>query len=133
MRNGGGTVVVAYDGSPEAKRALAEAAVFARRRHQVAVLHVIPAQSVGSRLVTVADEQEEEQRRLLAEAARLLSMKGVEVEFVAAAGDPLTEILALAEKLEARLVAVGGHRHQFRHGIGDRLVRRAGCDVLVVR
>jgi nucleotide-binding universal stress UspA family protein len=52
---------------------------------------------------------------------------------VAAAGDPLTEILAAAERLDARLVAVGGQRHRFRHGIGDRLVRRAGCDVLVVR
>lgn len=133
MRNGGGTVLVAYDGSPEARRALCEAAVFARRARRMAVLHVIPAQSVSSRLVTVADEQEEEQRRLLAEATRLLSGKGVEVEPFGAAGDPLTEILALAEKLDAPLVVVGGHRHQFRHSIGDRLVRRASCDVLVVR
>lgn len=99
----------------------------------MAVVHVIPAQSVGSRLVTVADEQEEKQRRLLSEATRLLAKEGVEAEPVAAAGDPLTEILAAAEVLDARLVAVGGHRHQFRHSIGDRLVRRAGCDVLVVR
>ena len=133
MRNGGGTVLVAYDGSPEAKRALAEAAVFARRGNRVAVVNVIPAQSVGSRLVTVAEEQEERQRRLLTEAARLLAREGVDAEPVRAAGDPLTEILALAEKLEARLVAVGGHRHQFRHSIGDRLLRRARCDVLVVR
>ena len=133
MRNGGGTVLVAYDGSPEAKRALAEAAVFARHGHRVAVLHVIPAQSVSSRLVTVSEAQGEEQRRLLSEAARLLSREGVEVDTVGVAGDPLREILALAEELDARLVAVGGHRHQFRHGIGDRLVRRACCDVLVVR
>jgi nucleotide-binding universal stress UspA family protein len=83
--------------------------------------------------VTVSEAQEEEQRRLLSEAARLLSREGVAVDTVGMAGDPLREILALAEELDARLVAVGGHRHQLRHGIGDRLVRRAFCDVLVVR
>lgn len=133
MRDGGGTVLVAYDGSPEAKRALAEAARLARQGRRLAVVHVIPAQSVGSRLVTVPDGEEETQRRLLAEAARLLAREGVEAERVATAGDPLSEILAAADRLGARLVVVGGHRHQFRHGIGDRLVRRAGCDVLVVR
>jgi nucleotide-binding universal stress UspA family protein len=133
MRNGGGTILVAYDGSPEATRALREAARIARRGRRVAVVHVIPAQSVSSRLVTVSDEQEEQQRRLLGEAIRLLAKEGIEAEPVRATGDPLTEILATAKKLDARLVAVGGHRHQFRHSIGDRLVRRAGCDVLVVR
>jgi two-component system sensor histidine kinase KdpD len=38
-----------------------------------------------------------------------------------------------AARPRTELVAVGGHRHHFRHGIGDRLVRRACCDVLVVR
>jgi nucleotide-binding universal stress UspA family protein len=133
MRNGGGTVLVAYDGSPEAKRALAEAAVLSRRGRRIAVVHVIPAQSVSSRLVTLADGEEDAQRRLLAEAIGLLARQGVEAERVATAGDPLTEILAAAKRLGARLVVVGGHRHQFRHSIGDRLVRRADCDVLVVR
>jgi nucleotide-binding universal stress UspA family protein len=133
MRNGHGTVLVAYDGSPEAQRALREAAVFVRAGWRLAVVNVIPAQSVGSRLVTVGEEQEELQRHVLAEAGRLLANEGLEAVPVAAAGDPLTEILAAAERLDARLVAVGGQRHRFRHGIGDRLVRRAGCDVLVVR
>ena len=133
MRNGRGTVLVAYDGSPEAKRALAEAAVFVRPGTRVAVVHVIPAQSVSSKLVTVGEDQEEEQRRLLAEASRLLTKQGIEAEAVGAAGDPLREILAAAERLDARLVAVGGHPHHLRRSIGDRLVRRACCDVLVVR
>jgi nucleotide-binding universal stress UspA family protein len=133
MRNGHEIVLVAYNGSPEAQRALREAALFVRAGRQLAVVNVIPAQSVGSRLVTVGEKEEELQRRVLAQAERLLANEGLVAIPVAAAGDPLTEILAAAEQLDARLVAVGGHRHQFRQGISDRLVRRAGCDVLVVR
>jgi nucleotide-binding universal stress UspA family protein len=133
MRNGRGTVLVAYDGSPEAKRALTEAAAFGRRGQRVAVLHVIPAGSISSRLVTVSAEQEAEQRRLLAEAARILAAEGVSADAVGTVGDPLTEILAAVTEVDARLVAVGGHRHLLRHGLGDRLIRRARCGVLVVR
>jgi nucleotide-binding universal stress UspA family protein len=133
MRTDRGKVLVAYDGSPKAQRALHEAAAFARGGGGIAVIHVIPAQSVGSRLVSLSDDQQALQRRVLAEAARLLAKTGVEAEIVEAAGDPLTEILATSERLGVRLLAVGGHRHQFRHGIADRLVRRALCDVLVVR
>jgi nucleotide-binding universal stress UspA family protein len=132
MRTERGKVLVAYDGSPEAQRALHEAAAFAHGG-DVAVVHVIPAQSVGSRLVSLSDDKQDRQRRLLREAARILAKTGVEAEIVEAAGDPVTEILATSERLGVRLLAVGGHRHQFRHGIADRLVRRAPCDVLVVR
>ena len=133
MRPDPGKILVAYDGSPEARRALHEAAVLARGGRGVAVVHVIPVQSVGSRLVSLSEDKQALQRRLLAEASRLLAKEGVEAEIVEAAGDPLTEILAAVERLGARLVAVGGHPHHFRHGLGDRLVRRARCDVLVVR
>jgi nucleotide-binding universal stress UspA family protein len=81
----------------------------------------------------VSGEQEAEQRRLLAEAARILAAEGVSAEVVGTVGDPLTEILAAAAKVDARLVAVGGHRHFLRHGLGARLIRRATCGVLVVR
>jgi nucleotide-binding universal stress UspA family protein len=133
MRRDPGTVLIAYDGSPEAKRALHEAARLARGGHGIAVVHVIPVQSVSSRLVSLPEDKQAQHRHLLAEALRLLAKEGVEAEIVEAAGDPLTEILAAVESLGARLVAVGGRPHHFRHGLGDRLVRRAHCDVLVVR
>jgi nucleotide-binding universal stress UspA family protein len=132
MRVAPGKILVAFDGSPESRRALREAARIARG-DGVAVVHVIPAQSVSSRLVSLPAEKQDRQRRLLMEASRLLARDGVEAELVEAAGDPLTEILAASERLGARLLAVGGHRRHFRHGLGDRLVRRAPCDVLVVR
>jgi nucleotide-binding universal stress UspA family protein len=133
MRPDPGKVLVAYDGSPEARRAIHEAAALARGGRGVAVVHVIPVRSVSSRLVSLSEDDQALQRRLLAEATRLLAGEGVEAEVVEAAGDPLTEILAAVEKLGARVVAVGGHPHQFRHGLGDRLLRRARCHVLVVR
>jgi nucleotide-binding universal stress UspA family protein len=133
VRTPPGKVLVAYDGSPEAQRALREAAGLARGGGGVAVVHVIPVQSVGSRWVSLAEDQHARQRRLLAEATRLLARERVEAELVEAAGDPLTEILAAAEKLGARVIAVGGHPHHFSRGLSDRLLRRAPCNVLVVR
>jgi len=43
------------------------------------------------------------------------------------------EVPLTMQDLDARLVAVGGQRHLLRHGLGDRLIRRASCGVLVVR
>ena len=133
MRAEPGKVLVAYDGSPEARRALHEAAALPRGGGGIAVVHVIPAQSVSSRLVSLAEDKQALQRRLLAEAARLLAKEGVEAEKVEAAGDPLTEIIAACEQLGAGVVVVGGHSRHLRRGLGDRLARRAPCDVLVVR
>jgi nucleotide-binding universal stress UspA family protein len=133
MKPDPGKVLVAYDGSAESRRALREAAALARGGRGVAIVHVIPVRSVSSRLVSFTEDDQALQRRLLAEAARLLAKQGVEAETVEAAGDPFTEILAACEQLGARVVVVGGHPHLFRHGLGDKLAQRAPCDVLVVR
>ena len=79
-------MLVAYDGSPEAKRALTEAAALARRGQRVAVL--LPAGSIGSRLVTVGGGKKP------SEAAPgrggILAAEGVSAEVIGTVGDPLT-------------------------------------------
>jgi nucleotide-binding universal stress UspA family protein len=130
-----GHILVAYDGSEPAHRGLLHAAGMAGNGGRVTVVNVIPVQGVSARLETVSDAQDAKQRRLLHEAHSLLAKRGVKAELVGVAGDPVTEILAAAEKAGAGTIVVGRKRGRraFHGHLGDRLVRRATCDVLVVR
>jgi nucleotide-binding universal stress UspA family protein len=129
-----GLVLVAYDGSASARRALEHAAAFTRPGAYVLVVNVIPEQSVSSRLETISDAQRTKQRRLLREAESILAKRGVAARPVAVAGEPATEILAAAQATGARLLVVGsdGRRHLMRRSLSARLARDASCDVLVV-
>ena len=127
------SVLVAYDGSPEAQRALEHAAGVTEPGAQLTIINVIPVQAVSSRLETISYERRERQERLLRGAQRELARHGITACVVEAAGDPLTEILATAEEVEASTLVVGRRlgRHLHR-SLGDRLMKRARCDVLVV-
>lgn len=128
-----GLVLVAWDGSETGRRALLHAARVVGRGGRIAVVNVLRAQSVGSRLQTVSDEARAEQQAILEQAAVLLAQAGVQVELVAAIGDPVTEIEAAAKRLHAATVVVGRSGRRRLHGrVADRLVRRGGPDVLVV-
>jgi nucleotide-binding universal stress UspA family protein len=134
MRNGHVSVLVAYDGSPCARRALDHAATLAGPGSRVTVVNVIEEQSVSSRLQTVSDEQRARQRRLLGEAESILSRRGIVPDAVGAAGDRVGEILAAVELTGADLLVVGcdGSRHVLHRSISAVLARKAACDVLVV-
>lgn len=128
-------LLVAYDGSQAAQRALEHAAEFAGRGATVAVVNVIPAQSLSSRLETVSDGQRNHQRQLLRQANVLLAARKVEMKPVAAVGDPTTEIRTAAETSGADVVVVGrgSMKHRLIHGsVSTRLARRAPCDVLII-
>jgi nucleotide-binding universal stress UspA family protein len=129
-------VIVGYDGSEPAKRALEHAAELVGRRGSVSVINVIKAQSVSSRLVTLTDEEVANQDRLLRESERVLGNLGVVATLITAAGDPATEILAASESIGATVIVVGRRKRRtprpVRSPLSSTLVRRAGIDVLVV-
>lgn len=128
-------ILVAFNSSPEARRALLHAADLVGAGDRLAVVNVIPAQSVSARLETVSDDERTQQERLLADARSLLSDRGVEMQAIAVAGDPVTEIRAAAERSGADILVVGqqqGARHLIHSSVSKRLIRRAPCDVLVV-
>jgi nucleotide-binding universal stress UspA family protein len=129
-----GLILVAYDGSESARRALDHAAAYTLPGSHVFVVNVIREQSVSSRLETVSDEQRTKQRRLLREAESVLARHGVAARPVAVAGEPAAEILAAAQATGARLLVVGsdGRRHLVRRSLSARLARDAACDVLIV-
>jgi nucleotide-binding universal stress UspA family protein len=127
-------LLIAYDGSPPANRALQHAADLLGPGGKLAVINVIPAQSVSSRLETVTDEERGRQGRILREARVALDRRGIEAQLIEAIGDPATEILAAAEEKNAETIVVGRSesRHRARGSLDSRLVRSARADFLVV-
>ena len=127
-------MLLAYDASPSAQRALLHAAELLGPGGELAVINVIPAQSVSSRLETVTEDEREQKARTLREANDLLVHRGLLGELIEAVGDPATEILDAAEKRNAELIVIGrsDRRHLARGALDTRLVRNAAADVLVV-
>ena len=126
-------MLVAYDGSPPAQRALLHAADLVGEGGKLAVINVIPVQAVSARLETVSDEERGVQENLLREASEALSRQSIAMEPITAVGDPATEILAAAESRNAEMLVVGrSGKHRLRNSLSARLVRSANTDVLVV-
>jgi nucleotide-binding universal stress UspA family protein len=127
-------LLLAYDGSPVAKRALEHAATLVGQGGELAVVNVIPVRSVSSRLETVSDDERSRQASILREARAALGRRGIEPRLIEAVGDPVTEILAAAEATNAGTIVVGrSERRHLKHGsLDSRLVRAASADVLVV-
>ena len=128
-------VMVAYDGSPAARRALVHAADIVGRGGTVTVVNVIAAESVSSRLETITDEQQRRQDAVLAEGQAVLASHGVHTELVGTCGNPYFEILSAAERAGVQILVVGRGR-RWRHVLGGslaiKLASRAQRDVLVV-
>ena len=129
-----GRVLLAYDGSEEARRGLELAGAMAGPGGKITVVNVIPVHGVGARLETVSEEEGSEQQRLLRDARGLLARKGVHADLVEGVGDPFTEILAAAAAVDAGTIVIGQgpRRLPLLLSVSERLVRRATCDVLVV-
>ena len=127
-------VLVPYDGSAAARRALARAADLARPDDEVTILNVMPEPGISARLAPFTEERAH-QARLLAEATRLLAGRGVEARPLAACGGAVGETLEVARRLPADVIVVGGgecRRMRSRRSTADRIARRAPCDVLLV-
>jgi nucleotide-binding universal stress UspA family protein len=126
-------LIIAYDGSAEARRALDHAAALAGPGGEVTVINVVPTQAIGARLEPLGETQRARQRAQLEEARALLDRRGLRVRTVAAVGDPFYEISALARDRRQAVVIVGRRRHLLPgRSLTARLVRGAPCDVLVV-
>jgi nucleotide-binding universal stress UspA family protein len=132
-------VLIGYDGSAYAKRALH----YAKRFGDDAEVTVITVAQVLIEAPRTGDYEDPargtaEARRQLEDAEKLLAEEGVTAELLTAVGNPAAEIIAAAEQRDVDLIVVG-HRgrsaiSRFIEGsVSDRVVRHATCDVLVVR
>jgi nucleotide-binding universal stress UspA family protein len=134
------TIVVGYDETEPAKRALDRAAELAEALgEKLVVTSVAPvAVSIGRSggaidpTDTPADHLAE-----LEHARAQLQGRAVEAEFVPALGEPADTILELAEERQADLIVVGTHEPNvlerlLGQSVSQSVARRAHRDVLIV-
>jgi nucleotide-binding universal stress UspA family protein len=127
-------VLLAYDGSAPAQRALVHAANLARPGDVVNVVNVMPEPGVSARMEPPIEERNR-QWHFLDEAERYLAGRDLEVRKFGPVGDAAVEILAAAEQIGADVIVVArrhGRRAHLLGSISSRLVHSAKCDVLVV-
>ena len=148
------TIVVGYDGSDAAARALGRAAgiaeafsgrllvvsvsgvatvpppvsAFDPAAEAVAPAGVGPIDPAGTVALTEAaalQEPEELARRQLDRARKALASRTVEVEYLAELGDPAERLLALADRRDADLIVVGTRERGFLARLLERPVDEA--------
>ena len=134
------TIVVGYDESEPAQRALARAADLAAAfGSQLIVTSVAPV-LVGSRemgAVDPADPPEQHQEEL--EHARVeLERRGIDARYELTVGDPASAIVELAATVEADLIVVGTRQPGVVSSIlgtsvSGSVKRKAHSDVLIVQ
>jgi nucleotide-binding universal stress UspA family protein len=132
-------IVVGYDGSEAAKRALAKAAELAGGGGSVAVVSVVTVHAGAVRGAMPVDPDELAERSAeLGEAKSILGQSGVEPKLVEGRGDPADAIVEEAQASGADLVIVGTHgqnvvERSLMGSVSTSVVHQAPCDVLVVR
>ncbi len=132
------TIVIGYDDSEPAERALARAAELATAfSAQLVVTSVAPI--LVGRGIGPADpaDSPEEHRQQLRHAPEYLDERGLEAEYNLAFGHPADHIVRLAEKRAADLIVVGTHEWSWIErllglSVSDKVEHKAHCDVLVV-
>jgi nucleotide-binding universal stress UspA family protein len=133
-------ILIGYDGTESAKRALDRALALRNDDDQLAVINVTPllapAPRGGGR--AVPGDTPETHRAALAEAEQYLQQHGVSAEIIDAEGDPGIAICDAAERGSYDTIIVGsrnlpGVKRLLLGSVSDRVVRHAKCDVYIAR
>jgi nucleotide-binding universal stress UspA family protein len=131
-------ILVAYDGSEGAKRALEEAAKRANGQPVtvVSVAELLP--QFGRAGAMLVPEEDEERKRELGEAMQILKDRGIEAKAIERRGDAAEAIVDEAQNEDAELIVLGtrglsGAKRWLMGSVSTRVVHHAPCNVLVVR
>jgi nucleotide-binding universal stress UspA family protein len=133
------TVVVGFDGSAGAGRALMRAASLVREDGLLVLVAVTAeAHSPGILAAPLLDTPAGDVPRLLAEAREQVAPGAAACLTVARRGDPAQVLMGVAREHGADLLVVGRRGRDFAArvllgSVASRLVADAPCDVLVVR
>ena len=134
------TIVVGYDETEPAKRALARAAdlaeAFGSKLVVTSVAAVLAPPGRGAAGVDPTDPPERH-REELAHARDYLGTRKVEAEYVNAIGDPADTIVAAAEEHGADLIVVGSRelnlvQRLLGQSVSQSVAAHAHSDVLIV-
>jgi nucleotide-binding universal stress UspA family protein len=132
------SIVVGYDGSPQARRALERAADLANG-NPVTIVAAVPLISTSPQGPVVNLEPDRLAReQALREAGALLAERNAQSQLVEGFGDAADVIVREAKQQGADLVVVGsrgvhGAERVLLGSVSSKVVTHAPCDVLVVR
>jgi nucleotide-binding universal stress UspA family protein len=133
-------ILVAYDGSESAQRALTQAAELAGRNGaDVSVVSVAePLPQFGRAGAMLTPEEEQERVNELRDAKATLAEQGVPAKIVERKGDAASMIIDEAEQEDADLIVMGtrglnGAQRWLLGSVSSRVVQHGPCNVLVVR
>lgn len=146
-----GPVVVGYDGREESERALEYALEEAASRETAVVVVIVAPMpyewvdpygpgvpGMAGPITPIPEGGPLEIQPLLEHARKRLEETGSEGDVVWGLGDPVSEILRVADERKAGAIVVGTHHHSalgrlFGTDTAADLVQEAHCDVLVAR
>ena len=131
------TIVIGYDGSESADRALERIPELARngvKVHVVAASHRLAGKG-GMSWDPIEKEQHEAD---LHKAKTRLAKAGIQAEVSEGMGDPATVIIELSKQVGADLIVIGTHGRTgvtrlVIGSVAERVVRLAPCPVLTVK
>jgi nucleotide-binding universal stress UspA family protein len=134
------TIVVGFDDTPEAQRALERVAQLAGAfNSKVIVTSVAPVVAGVGRTAGPVDPADPpvEHARELTQAREYLEGAGVAAEYVPAVGYPADTIIELAHERSADLIVVGTRelgmvKRLLGQSVSESVVHKADCDVLLV-
>lgn len=109
------TIVLAYDGTAEGRRALLEGAELAKRCHADTHLLAVIADSVGGAIAQGMGAEPMQRtvffRATVEDGVKFFKSMGLEAKSHVVHGEPVEEIVKLAQEVHADLVVVG-HRER---------------------
>ena len=134
------TIVVAYDDTEPAKRALERAIELAKAfGSKLLVTSVAPIMEAAGRSSGPLDPTDlpEKHQAELEQASSVVSAAGLTAELIPAVGHPAETIVQVARDNGAQLIVVGTRELGFAQRLlgqstSDAVVHRARCDVLIV-
>ena len=134
------TIVIGYDETEPAKRALERAADLAGAfGAKLVVTSVAPVMVPAGRGTGGLDPTDppERHREELAHARAYLEARGISAEYVPGLGDPADGIVAVAEQRKADMIVVGTREPNLLErllgtSVSQSVSHHAHCDVLIV-
>jgi nucleotide-binding universal stress UspA family protein len=133
-------IILGFDDSPEARRALERAALLAKAFDaRLLVTSIAPALMPAGHGIGPYDPADPPERHLALarDAAALLTERGLDAEPVAGVGEAGRAIVEIADHHDADLIVLGMSQHphlsRIFGSVSEGVAHHAHCDVLLVR